>query len=129
MEKDIELQTEHGTWKIDTQVHGIIGKGAFGTVYKGTDDKGNTIAVKEINTKYYPRILQVDFQNLLKLPHPNIVKCYGIQNERENIWFIMEFCPFGDLNKFYYKKEIPSLHQFILWCKLQLELNIYIQKL
>ena len=34
-----EIVTKRNTWKIDTTVHNIIGKGAYGIVYKSTDDK------------------------------------------------------------------------------------------
>ncbi|CAM0878543.1 unnamed protein product [Alopecurus aequalis] len=66
----------------------ILGKGGFGTVYKGVYDDGREIAVKVLhNTITSGRLpdkeFQKEFDNLRKLKHPNIIKLVGFCNETE----------------------------------------------
>ncbi|GJN38430.1 hypothetical protein PR202_gb27468 [Eleusine coracana subsp. coracana] len=64
-----------------------VGSGAFGTVYKGVHENGETIAVKvlryviDIDSKQF----QNEFQNLAKLKHRNVVELVGYCNETEQV--------------------------------------------
>ena len=82
-----------------------IGKGSFSTIYKAKHSITNIeYAVKEIimeknkNTKNIKR----EFSLMKKLDHPNIIKLYDviIDTNLDNIYFIMDYFPKGDLSKF-----------------------------
>ncbi|KAG8090156.1 hypothetical protein GUJ93_ZPchr0011g28075 [Zizania palustris] len=63
-----------------------IGSGGYGEVYKGVDNTGQTIAVKKLY--YMPGIddtqFRNEFNNLMRVQHPNIVRfigyCYEVHN-------------------------------------------------
>ena len=56
-----------------------IGRGAFSTIYKGLDNKLNTVAIKEINCdKRMGDSIKNEFEILKKLDHENIVHLYDI---------------------------------------------------
>ena len=56
----------------------VLGQGAVGVVFKGTDAKKNTIAAKRIDGKKHPTVLtqheSEDLNRLLQLDHPNVLK-------------------------------------------------------
>ena len=78
-----------------------MGQGAFGIVYKGSDVKKNTIAVKRIDGNVHPRILTQDLKRLKKLDHPNVMKILDVEKSENIVWMMMPFCEHGDLNCFY----------------------------
>ena len=57
----------------------VLGVGAFGVVFKGIDAKKNTIAAKRIDGNMLPRILTQDYNRLMKLDHPNILKILDVE--------------------------------------------------
>ncbi|KAF7100121.1 hypothetical protein CFC21_101669 [Triticum aestivum] len=62
----------------------IIGKGAFGTVYKGTVPDGETIAVKKLaENSPLPRdkAFNNEVQNIMALRHKNVVRLVGYCHE------------------------------------------------
>ena len=108
----LTMKTQRGTRKIPYIE--VIGQGAYGIVYKGTDEKGNTIAAKRIDFRPINQHA-TRLKNLLDLDHPNIVKYFDIHNENDILWTIMEICPSGDLNTFYCKKRIPLIASNCNW--------------
>ena len=66
------------SWKINTSLNNILGKGAYGIVYKAKDKDEETFAVKTIDGKLHPRILTQNVNKFLELSHPNIVKICDI---------------------------------------------------
>ncbi|KAK3119881.1 hypothetical protein QOZ80_9AG0677040 [Eleusine coracana subsp. coracana] len=64
----------------------LLGRGAFGAVYRGEDKDGHRIAVKvllttDIEDKEFLR----EFKNLRKLNHPNIIRLVGFCSEEEEL--------------------------------------------
>ncbi|CAM0878529.1 unnamed protein product [Alopecurus aequalis] len=63
----------------------VLGRGAFGIVYKGVTDNDEEIAVKvlrhDISWGLDDTIFQKEFDNLTGLKHPNIVELVGFCNE------------------------------------------------
>ena len=100
-----QIVTRRNTWKVNTTVHNIIGKGAYGIVYKSTDERYKEIAAKSVTGTTH-RILSQDVNRLLELNHENIVKIYDIHQTDKMMWMIMELCPQGDLNKFFQTKDV-----------------------
>ena len=86
----------------------VLGKGAFGIVYKGIDIKKNTIAAKQIDVKEHPRILTQDLDKFLYLDHPNVMKILDVEKTENNLWMMVKFCEFGDLNKFYRTRDVSD---------------------
>ena len=84
----------------------VLGQGAFGVVYKGTDAKKNTTAAKRIDGNLHPRILIQDLDRFLNLDHPNVMKILDVEKTEMIVWMVMPFCEFGDLNDFYRKRDV-----------------------
>lgn len=85
---------------------GLLGKGAFATVYRvQTKSEGTIYAAKEIDKRRFIKngILDVKFDNELqimrKLKHPNIVDYFDCQSFESWIYIIMEYIPYGELSK------------------------------
>jgi serine/threonine protein kinase len=80
-----------------------IGSGAFSVVKQGFSSTANRpVAIKivpkaRLNTPDIMRSFQNELSITCELHHPNIVECYGHQEDRLNYYVIMEFCPGGDL--------------------------------
>ena len=55
------IMTKNHVWSINTNFHNIIGKGAYGIVYKAKDIglNGEAFAAKTIDGKLYTRILNI----------------------------------------------------------------------
>ena len=83
----------------------VLGKGAFGIVYKGIDAKKNTIAAKQIDGNEHPEILTSDLDRLMKLDNPNVMKILDVERNENILWMMMPLCKFGDLNKCYRRRE------------------------
>ena len=91
------------SYSIDTR--DVLGQGAFGIVYKGTDAK-KKIAVKRIDGNVHPRILTQDLDRLMQLDHPNVMKILDVEKDKNIVWMMMPFCGLGDLNHFYRKRDV-----------------------
>lgn len=84
---------------------GLLGKGAFATVYRvQTKNEGTNYAAKEIDKRRFIKngILDIKFDNELqimqKLKHPNIVDYVDCQVYQNWIYIIMEYIPHGELS-------------------------------
>ena len=78
----------------------LLGSGAFGIVFKGSDAKKNPVAAKRIDGNLHPRVLSQDLDRFLKLNHPNVVKILDLEKNENIVWMIMPFCLLGDLNHY-----------------------------
>lgn len=83
---------------------GILGKGAFATVYRLQHKfDGKIIAAKEIDSRKFVKNgeLDVKFDNELRimraLKHPNIVDFIGCEIHNHFVYLFMEHVPYGDL--------------------------------
>ena len=89
-----------------------LGRGAFGSVYPATHKDGRQIAAKQIESEKEETAKKelTGSENLLKAfkaqnhEHENITKIHDIlPDEYNDIWLMMEYCEFGDLNKYFDK--------------------------
>ena len=97
------------TWEINgciISAQDILGRGAYGVVYKGKDSQNRTIAAKTVNGQIHPRILNQNFDRLLKLKHPNIVNIFQKFQQGDEFWMFIEYCPHGDLNQFFHTRTV-----------------------
>lgn len=96
---NIEIFSKDKLDRITNKYSCIIGKGAFGKVYKGTTDTGAVIAVKRSIVVNEDR--QKDFANEItvqsKISHPNQVRLVGCCLETEVPMLVYEFVPKGSL--------------------------------
>ena len=81
----------------------VLGKGAFGKVYKGVDRKNPEfkVAVKVLNkSKMSSNDLKhvMDEVDLLKkVDHPNIVEYFETYDDKHYLYLVMELCTGGEL--------------------------------
>lgn len=79
----------------------IIGKGAFGKVYKGVDKRtGKTIAIKIIDLEDAEdeiEDIQKEIAVLSECDSPNITKYYGSYLKGHKLWIVMEYLAGGSM--------------------------------
>ncbi|KAJ4522526.1 Protein kinase protein rad53 [Exophiala dermatitidis] len=85
---------------------GMLGKGAFATVYRvQTKKEGDLYAAKELDKRRFIKngVLDMKFDselNIMKhLKHPNIVNYVDCQTYSHWIYILMEFVPHGELSQ------------------------------
>ncbi len=79
------------------QILKLLGKGAFGKVYKVRSKLDNNIYAMKI----FDKELKIIRKNLeIKLSHPNIVEIYNHFEEENKIYVIMEYISNGNLKDF-----------------------------
>ena len=94
------------SYSVDTR--DVLGKGAFGVVFRGSDAKNNAIAAKRIDVNDHPRILTQDLDRFLQLDHQNVMKILDVEKSDKVVWMMMPFCELGDLNHFYLRKDVQE---------------------
>ena len=106
----VRINTQRNIWVIHTHPQSIIGKGAYGIIYKGTGDKGREIAAKSFIEGKHSNISKEHLEKLLRINHPNIVTIYDIKATMEDasLWMFMEFCRYGDLSRFLREKNLTN---------------------
>ncbi|RKP36321.1 kinase-like domain-containing protein [Dimargaris cristalligena] len=79
----------------------FLGKGAYGSVYKGFDLlKGRTVAIKILNLDTREdevRDIQREITTLSQLSHPNITKYYGSLLNGTRLWILMDYAAGGNI--------------------------------
>jgi calcium-dependent protein kinase len=88
----------------DIQLGRLLGKGAFGTVYCGTYQKG-TFAVKELSISEEAFRREVDI--LKKLSHKHIISLVAYSPSADNVLIIMELMD-ASLRKLMTEKRTTS---------------------
>ena len=113
MTSRVTISTKTFSWEINTSVYNIIGKGAYGIVYKSSHKKYGEIAAKSIAGTTH-KLLSQNVERLLDLNHENIVRIYDIHQTDEMLWMMMELCPKGDLNKFFNSVEVALFQKWTI---------------
>ena len=83
-----------------------LGRGSFGTVYRGSNAEGNCVAIKKISKadKKAASTEAVKFHFLKeKIFHGHVMKVHDVKTWSDSMWIVMEYCELGDLNKFFEK--------------------------
>ena len=84
------------------KIQKIIGKGAFGVVYKAFElCSGRIVAIKQIpiDAKNKKHVIK-EIELLKNLEHPNIVKYYNFLREENHIYIIMEYLEGSTLRQY-----------------------------
>lgn len=87
----------------------LLGRGAFGTVYRATNSEGEYVAVKTIsfseadpNVMKCLQLLQRELRTLRKVgDHPNIIQYYKSTRAQTSVHMFMEYCSGGSLKARY----------------------------
>ena len=80
-----------------------VGRGAFGTVYKGCKDN-TTVAIKKISKRDKQKAITetVKFHYFKeRIVHSQIVKVHDVKSLDDSMWIFMEYCHLGDLCQFF----------------------------
>jgi len=82
----------------------IIGKGAFGVVYKGLNQEtGKLMAVKQVDLKGVNfsedklKALESEIELLARLDHAHIVKYLGMEKTEDFLYIFLDFIPGGSI--------------------------------
>ena len=103
--KRIDFKDLHYEYKRDR-----IGKGSFGTVYKGTWN-ALAVAVKEIDgtlTEESTAHFNIEAEAMTKANSPWVVSLYGIAKEGQRAALVMELMPKGSLYQLLHNNETLS---------------------
>ena len=99
-----------------------IGRGGYGTVYKGKW-RGTTVAVKKMKVEgasnRYNEFIQ-ECQTMMSVRHPNIVLFMGACTEMPNLSIILEYCGNGSLWDVLRNHSTPL--PWYLRCKIALDI-------
>ncbi|KAL3567444.1 hypothetical protein D5086_030095 [Populus alba] len=81
----------------------LIGKGSFGSVYEGSNEKGSFFAVKEVSlsNKNNLGLLWNEIAILKRLDHENIILYYGTDEDEEKLYMFLELVSHGTLEQAY----------------------------
>ena len=105
-----EKEIEHVTNGYST----LLGKGAFGEVYKGALDDQCPVAVK----KYKDGTRKEDFAKEVivhsQINHKNVVRLLGCCTEENALMIVMEFISNGNLNSILHSRSADG-HVRFLW--------------
>ena len=80
-----------------------LGKGTFGKVYMGQDkkDSSHKVAIKVLNKSKMSdedlKSIMDEVKVLLTLDHPNITKYFETYDDKQFLYLVMEYCPFGEI--------------------------------
>ncbi|KAL8249208.1 hypothetical protein R6Q59_006076 [Mikania micrantha] len=97
-----------------------LGRGGFGTVYKGTLEDGNQIAVKRLAWDSEQGDLEFKNEVLLvaKLQHRNLVRLLGFSVEGNERLLIYEFLPNTSLDQFIFDPAKRTLLDWEMRCSI-----------
>jgi len=102
--------------------HRLLGEGKHSKVYLGYRLKDNKIfAIKMIDLKTGIKLNNLEkekkiMKQIINKPHPNIIKCYGIYEEIDKVYIILEYCTSGDLSKLI---KMPIQEKFVQYYFIQ----------
>ncbi|EAR96377.2 dual-specificity kinase domain protein (macronuclear) [Tetrahymena thermophila SB210] len=116
--------SEEKSWtnkKVDhfVVVNNVLGKGAFGKVYRGfcVEDENKLVAAKAIPIKSISdsgkmlELIKREIAILQKVSSPFIVSLYDVARTSNNLYMFLEYCHDGDLKEYLKKKEGKRLSE------------------
>ena len=105
-----EVLSQHGYEYIS-----FLGEGSFSSVFLCKSKKYNhTFAVKRSTTQ---QVTLLEYDNLMSLNHPNIIKLYDAFNDDSCQYLVMEYCSNGTI----FQKGCLTYDKFVYYAKQILE--------
>ncbi|XP_047325409.1 rust resistance kinase Lr10-like [Impatiens glandulifera] len=99
----------YSSWEIKTMTNGYrhkLGKGGYGSVYKGTLRSGTLVAVKVLSkAKSDGQEFINEVSTLGRIYHVNVVQLIGFCAERSQRALVYEFMPNGSLEKYIFSGQ------------------------
>jgi len=84
----------------------LLGSGGSGTVYRGSLEGGNLVAVKRINSsasKHAESAFAAELSTLSQIRHRNVVQLQGWCQEKGQLLLVYDYMPNGSLNEWLHK--------------------------
>jgi serine/threonine protein kinase len=80
----------------------VLGEGSYSTVIYGNNNENKEFAVKIVDKKHVLRhqkqkYVMLEKQALSTLSHSNIIKLFATYQDDDSLYFVLEYCPNGDL--------------------------------
>ena len=110
-------------------IDGELGRGGFGTVYKGLDKDKKTVAIKKVSKEHKTNASTEAAKSYFikkKIDHNQIVKIYDVKSWRDSMWIVMEYCELGDLDQFF-KRHIATVKDILTKVKLMKQISNAVQ--
>ena len=106
---DSKVQIVGKHFSINRKRENVLGKGGFGIVWHAVDTRDSkTLAVKQVQKNPQTAIFcQRELTFMRKCKHQNIVELIDFTEDDSSYYFIMEYCPYGNLDDFTKNKDIP----------------------
>ncbi|KAL6007367.1 hypothetical protein ACLOJK_032864 [Asimina triloba] len=108
--------------KMTSKFNSQIGKGGYGTVYKGKNPNGLSVAVKMLeNSMGNGQEFINEIATIGRIHHVNVVRLLGFCSEGSKRALIYEFMPNGSLEKFISSGQDAAalMHEVLGWKRLQ----------
>ena len=92
-----------------------IGKGQFGTVYKGVNNFNQIFAIKQVQKKKLKgnstlsRLFQTEIAIMSRLNHRNLMNMYEYMETQNNYYLVLRYCNNKDLDS--YIKRVGKLDE------------------
>ncbi|KAK4014954.1 hypothetical protein OUZ56_027466 [Daphnia magna] len=86
--------------------YALLGRGSFGTVFKGKFG-GRDVAVKRVELH---KVNQREEEAMLELDHPNIVKLFHCENDKDFRYYAMELCD-ASLDQLFLEPDNPRKYK------------------
>ena len=108
---------------------GELGRGGFGTVFKGLDRGKNAVAIKKVSKEHKSNASTEAYKSYSiknKINHNQIVKIYDVKSWKNSMWIIMEHCELGDLDQFF-KSHTATVKDLLTKVKLMKQISNAVQ--
>ena len=102
---------EMNEFEFQVDFYHTLGKGRFGTVYMGYDDRNRRVAVKKVDAEG-AHLSEADEEDARReatqhevvrsrVRHPNLVTVHAVHTLVSAIYIVMELCNLGNLNEYF----------------------------
>ena len=120
------------SFEVDQTSKNELGRGAYGIVFHGTNiHTKEDVAVKKVTRSSLTQTyITRELTFMTRCEHENIIKLLWSEEDEYSTYFVMEYCPFGNLNNFMRSRDKGISHRLCLGFMLNLgEAVLYLHQL